>query len=147
MSQQSKKGRYFDILKRTALIHWSVNPPSSNNITSKLSILSFQLKEFKLKMASNIINNIADKNINMTQWNGNQPFYIFWLLCRKKNFMILNEPNKGRYTIEVPSRKEHHFLEHLKKSCFLKVVKRRITKELLNSEFLNEIHFTIVVYK
>ena len=39
------------------------------------------------------------------------------------------------------------FLEHLKKCCFLKVVKRRITKELLHSEFLDEIRFTIVVYK
>ena len=27
----------------------------------------------------------------------------------KKNFMILNEPLQGRYTIEVPSRKEYHF--------------------------------------
>ena len=34
-----------------------------------------------------------------------------------------------------------------KKMLFLKVVKRRITKEPLNSEFLDEIHFTIVVYK
>ena len=48
---------------------------------------------------------------------------------------------------KVPSRKEYHFLERLKKCCLLKVVKRRVTKEPLNSEFLDEIHFTIVVYK
>ena len=48
---------------------------------------------------------------------------------------------------KVPSQKEYHFLERLKKCCLLKVVKRRVTKEPLNSEFLDEIHFTIVVYK
>ena len=57
--------------------------------------------------------------------------------------MILNKPNKGKYIIEVPSRKKYHFLEHLKKCCFLKVVKRRVMKEPLNSDF----HFTMVAYK
>ena len=57
--------------------------------------------------------------------------------------MISNKPNKGKYIIEVPSRKEYHFLEHLKKCCFLKVVKRRVMKEPLNSDF----HFTMVAYK
>ena len=61
--------------------------------------------------------------------------------------MISNEPNKGKYTIKVPSRKEYHFLEHLRKCCFLKAIKRRVTKEPLNSEYLVEIHFTIVIYK
>ena len=32
--------------------------------------------------------------------------------------MILNEPLIGRYTIEVPSQKEYHFLEQLKKIAF-----------------------------
>ena len=32
--------------------------------------------------------------------------------------MIFNELLKGRYTIEVPSRKEYHFLEQLKKLAF-----------------------------
>ena len=84
---------------------------------------------------------------NIMEEYSNQRFYIFLLLCMKKNFMILNELLKGRYTIEVPSRKEFHFLEHLKKTCFLNVVKRRVTKEPLNSEFLDKIHFTIVLYK
>ena len=69
------------------------------------------------------------------------------IIMPKKNFMILNEPNKGKYTIEVPSRKEYHFLEYLRKRCFLKVIKRRVTKEPLNSEFLDEIHLIIVVCK
>ena len=76
---------------------------------------------------------------NIMEEYSNQRFYIFLLLCMKKNFMILNELLKGRYTIELPSRKEFHFLEHLKKAC--------LTKEPLNSEFLDKIHFTIVVYK
>ena len=83
---------------------------------------------------------------NIVEEHDNQPFYIFELLCMKKIFMILNKLLKGRYTIEVPSRKEYHFLEHLKQTYFLKVVKRRVTKERLNSEFLDEIHFTILVY-
>ena len=40
------------------------------------------------------------------------------IIMLKKNFMILNEPNKGKYTIEVPSQKEYEFLENLKKCCF-----------------------------
>ena len=34
-----------------------------------------------------------------------------------------------------------------KKTCFSKVVKRRATKEPLNSEFLDEINLTVVVNK
>ena len=69
------------------------------------------------------------------------------IIMPKKNFMILNNPNKGKYTIEVSSWKEYHFSEHLKKCCFLKVVTRRVTKEPLNNEFLDQIHFVIAVYK
>ena len=111
-------------------------------------------------MASHVINNIADSYAyehDAMEWKNeiksiaekydNQLFYIFRLLCKKKNFMILNKPDKWKYTIEVQSQKKYHFLKHLKKCCFLKVVRRRITKELLNSEFLDEIHVTIVVYK
>ena len=39
------------------------------------------------------------------------------------------------------------FFRTSKKTCFLNVVKRRVTKEPLNSEFLDEIYFTIFVYK
>ena len=50
------------------------------------------------------------------------------------------------YTIEVPSRREYHFLEELKK-CYIQVKKRRTEKEPLNSEFLDEIYVTINVFK
>ena len=48
--------------------------------------------------------------------HGNQPFYIFIYLKLVKNFLIVSENLK--YTIEVLSRKEYHFLEGLKKKMF-----------------------------
>ena len=65
----------------------------------------------------------------------------------KKLYDFKRTKHKGKYTVDVPSWKEYYFLEHLKKCCILKVIKRRVTKEPLNSEFLDEIHFTVVVYK
>ena len=47
---------------------------------------------------------------------GNQPFYIFRYLTLVKNFLIVSKNLK--YTIEVPSRREYHFLEDLKKKMF-----------------------------
>ena len=77
--------------------------------------------------------------------HGNQPFYMFRYLSLVKNFLIFNK--KLKYTIEVPSRREYHFLEDLKKKCFIKVIKWRTVKEPLESQFLEEIYFTVNVYK
>ena len=52
-----------------------------------------------------------------------------------------------KYSIEVPSRREYHFLEDLKKKCFIQVKKRRTVKELIDSKFLDEIYLTINVFK
>ena len=49
-----------------------------------------------------------------------QRFYVYWILHIKKNFMILHEPHKGKYMIEVPSQKEYNVIEHLKKILFSK---------------------------
>ena len=49
-------------------------------------------------------------------------------------------------TIEVPSKKEHIFLKKLQDTCFIKVKKRRTNKTVLNSEFADEIYFTIDVF-
>ena len=50
------------------------------------------------------------------------------------------------YTIEVPSRRGHIFLDRLQKACYIQVKKRKVVKEPLNSEFTDEIFFTINVY-
>ena len=77
--------------------------------------------------------------------HGNKPFYIFRYMSFVKNFLIISK--NTMFTIEVPSRREYHFLEDLKKECFIQVKKRRVEKEPLNSEFLDEIYFTINVFK
>ena len=72
--------------------------------------------------------------------HGNQPFYVFRYILFVKNFLILSK--SGMYTIEVPS-----FLDRLQKACFMVVKKRRTDKATLNSEFADEIYFTINVFK
>ena len=58
--------------------------------------------------------------------HGNQPFYIFRYLSLVKNFLIITKNLK--YTIEVPRRREYHFLEDWEKKCFIKVIKQRTMK-------------------
>ena len=77
--------------------------------------------------------------------HGNEPFYIFRYMSFVKNFLIISKNTV--FTIEVPSRREYHFLEDLKKKCYIQVKKRRVEKEPLNSEILDEIYFTINVFK
>ena len=101
-------------------------------------------------MDRNVIHNIADhyareydvldrKNdlMKLIETHDNQSFYIFRYLSLVKNLIV---SKNLKYTIEVPSRREDHFLEDLKKKkCFIQVIKRRTVKELLESEFLDEI--------
>ena len=109
-------------------------------------------------MDQNVIHNIADhygkeydvldRKDDLTKLienHGNQPFYIFRYLSLVKNFLTITKNLK--YTIEVLSRREYHFLENLKKKSFIKVIKQRTMKEPLNSEFLDEIYVTVNVYK
>ena len=109
-------------------------------------------------MDRNVIHNIANhyareydvldhKNdlMKLIETQSNQPFYIFRYLSLVKNFLIVSKNLK--YTIEVPSRREYHFLEDLKKKSFIQVIKPRTVKELLESKFLDEIYFTVNVYK
>ena len=76
---------------------------------------------------------------------GDNPFHIFRYMSFVKNFLIVSK--SGMFTIEVPSRREYHFLEDLKKKCYIQVKKRRTEKEPLNSVFLDEIYVTINVFK
>ena len=69
---------------------------------------------------------------------------IFRYTSFVKNFLLLSK--SGMYTIKVPSRREHMFLDKLQKACYIQVKKRRVVKEPLNSEFTDEIFFTINVF-
>ena len=62
-----------------------------------------------------------------------------------KNFLIV--PKNGMFTIEVPSPREYHFLEDLKKKCYIQVKKRRVVEEPLNSKYLNKIYFTVNAFR
>ena len=77
--------------------------------------------------------------------HSNQPFYVFRYLSLIKTFLTVSKNLK--YTIEVPSRKEYHFMEYLKKKSFIQVIKWRTVKEPLESEFLDEIYLTVNVFK
>ena len=76
--------------------------------------------------------------------HGNQPFYVFRYISFVKNFLLLLKSEV--YTIEVPSRREHMFLDKLQKACYIQVKKRRVVKEPINSEFNVKGFFTINVF-
>ena len=109
-------------------------------------------------MDANVIYNIAthyvqeyrlmdrlDELKELVKNHGNEPFYIFRYMTFVKNFLIILK--NGMFSIEIPSRREYYFLEDLKKKCYIQVKKRRVEKEPLNSEFLDEIYVTINVFK
>ena len=77
--------------------------------------------------------------------HGNQPFYVLRYVSFIKNFLILSKV--GKYTIEVPSRREHYFLKRLSDSCFIQIKNRRVEKAELISEYYNEIFLTIDVFR
>ena len=76
--------------------------------------------------------------------HGNKPFYVFCYILFVKNFLLLLK--SGMYTIEVPSRQEHMFLDKLQKACYIQVKKRRVVKEPINSEYNDEVFFTTNVF-
>ena len=108
----------------------------SKNKVSNLT--SYYLKEYDLDELKHFDN--LKEIFNM---HGNMPFYVFRYISFVKNLIL---PKAGMFTIEVPSKKEHIFLKELQKACFIKVKKRRTDKTVLNSEFANEIYFTIDVF-
>ena len=109
-------------------------------------------------MDQNVINNVAshyaheygltdrlDELKELIKNHGGDPFHIFRYMSFVKNFLIVSK--SGMFTIEVPSQREYHFLEDLKKKCYIQVKKRRTEKEPIDSEFLDEIYITINVFK
>ena len=77
-------------------------------------------------MDQNVINNVAshyaheygltdrlDELKEVIKNHGGDTFHIFRYMSFVKNFLIVAK--NGMFTIEVPSRREYHFLEDLKK--------------------------------
>ena len=86
------------------------------------------------------------KNIEqILKMHGNQQFYILRYVSFCKNFLILSKV--GKYTIEIPSRKERYFLDRLTDSCFIQVKNRRVEEVRLRSEYYNEVYLTIDVFR
>ena len=80
-------------------------------------------------MDQNVINNVAshyahdyglmnhlDELKEVIKNHGGNPFHIFRHMSFVKNFLIVSK--NGMFTIEVPSRREYHFLEDLKKMLY-----------------------------
>ena len=101
-----------------------------------LNLTTKYIKEFDLEESKHF--NGIKEIINM---HGDKPFYIFRYISFFKNFLIISKA--GLYTIEIPSKIEHKFLEKLEQTCFIKIKNRRFDREILNSEFANEIYLTI----
>ena len=104
------------------------------NIT-KQTISEFKLNE---KEDSKYIEQVL-------KMHGNKQFYILRFISFVKNFLILSKA--GKYTIEVPSRREHYFVNRLSNSYFIQVKNRRVEKVQLHSEYYNEIYLTIDVFR
>ena len=104
-----------------------------------LNLTNYYLKEYDLDESKHF-NNIKE----IFNLHGDKPFHVFRYISFVKNFLILSKA--GMFTIEVPSKKEHIFLKKLQEACFIKVNKRRTDKTILNSEFTDEIYFTIDVF-
>ena len=86
------------------------------------------------------------KNIEqILKMHGNNQFYILRYASFCKNFLILSKV--GKYTVEIPSRKENYFINRLTNSCFVQVKNRRVEEVQLRSEYINEIYLTIDVFR
>ena len=105
-----------------------------------INITRLTISEFNLDEEND------SKNIEqILKMHGNQQFYILRYVSFCKNFLILSKV--GKYTSEVPSRREHYFVDRLSDSCFIQVKNRRVEKVHLNSEYYNEIYLTIDVFR
>ena len=115
-----------------------INRKTSLSTNQVINLTTYYLNEYGLE--SKHFNELK-QIFNM---HGNKPFYVFRYLSFVKNFLILSKA--GMFTVEIPSKREHIFLKKLQEACFIKVKKRRTDKSSLNSEFTNEIYFTIDVF-
>lgn len=77
--------------------------------------------------------------------HGNNTFYIYRKLCQIKTWHLVSNPKQ--LACEIPNKKEQIFLRKLSKPCFIKVIKRKKITMPLQSQYNDEVLFTIVVYK
>ena len=91
---------------------------SNNKI---LNLTDLYINEYKLEKEKHF-QNLKQIFIN----HGNKPFYIFRYISFVKKFLILSK--SGMYTVEVPSRRKHIFLEKLQKSCYIQEKKKKSGK-------------------
>ena len=96
---------FFFLVKRKKKMALSNN--EIVNITTSY-MLDFDLEEKHSNNIKEILKN-----------HGNKPFYIYCYISFVKNFLLLLKV--GMYTIEVPSRREHIFLDKLQKACYIQV--------------------------
>ena len=106
---------------------------STNEI---INLSTWYVKDFNLDEEKHL-DNIKE----ILRQYGKKNFYIFRYISLAKNFLILSKQRK--FTIEVPSQAEWHFLKELQTACYIKVTKRTKKENSLHS---NEFFFTIDVY-
>ena len=75
--------------------------------------------------------------------HGNKPFCFSLHFVCKKLFTIIEKWNVYH---QSSLKREHMFLDKLQKACYIQVKKRRVVKEPINSEFNDEVVFTINVF-
>ena len=80
------------------------------NITTSY-MLDFDLEEKHSNNIKEILKNHCNK-----------PFYIYCYILFVKNFLQLLKASM--YTIEVPSQREHMFLDKLQKACYIQLKKK-----------------------
>ena len=72
---------------------------------------------------------------------GYKKFYIYRYIAKVKNFIIKSENNK--FTMEIPTKRERHFMEEINKACYIKIVKRRTVESEI---YENEVYAIVNVY-
>ena len=72
---------------------------------------------------------------------GYKKFYIYRYIAKVKNFIIKSEKNK--FTMEVPTVRERHFMEEINRACYIKIVRRRTVESSMHQ---NEVYALVNVY-
>ena len=88
---------------------------STNEI---INLSTWYIKDFNLNKEKHL-DNIKE----ILRQYGQKNFYIFRYISLTKNFLILSK--QGKFTIEVRSQAEWHFLKELQTACYIKVTKKK----------------------